>query len=277
MYTSRELQIIAAKEYSIEDTRKDMTRMVDFFLNIPDQEMYIRTVFEKTRGLPMSLAREQKVFFVPHDFDYLDIPEEFRVEALGMVRYGRIIYAGRFVYPVFDVRCQVMGFCGWDKFVEPKYLDSKNYGYKAKQASLYGMEKMEEYYNSNKPVYVVEGIVCCLYLRSIGLQALALLGSSITPYVREILNRFGRRLIIIPDNDIVGKEAFKIDGLPAGEHLVKQAMKELPKARVIQSTVDKDVDDTRRHSDIEMTFVNELKMVAVNPFMKFKTIRVRKV
>ena len=68
-----------------------------------------------------------------------------------------------------------------------------------------------EYYDNDKPVYLVEGIVCCLYLRSKGFQAFASLGSHLTPYVITILSRFGNRLIVIPDNDTIGKSVEDIN------------------------------------------------------------------
>lgn len=278
MMSFKEMQLLAEKEFSVEKTREDLGSIVEFFKNQKYYREYVDVAFVKERQLPWSIAEEHDVFFVDEGIAVDDIPEAFRHDSLGMVKGRNVIYAGRVVYPVKDVRKQVMGFCGWDKFEKPKYLDSKNSGYKAKETTFYGMEKLAEYYSSSAPVYVVEGIVCCLYLRSIGLQSIALLTSGLSRYVIEILKRIQDRLIIIPDNDIVDKTADDFEGLnPAGEHLVYLAKKHLPKARVIQSVLAKDVDDTRRLEEhkAEKIFQQELRDVAVNPFKNFSTIRVR--
>ena len=234
-------------------------------------------IFVNERKLPLSIYDEHKVFFVDDELRCEDLPEQFRADALGFCKGPYVAYAGRLVYPVMDVRGNVMGFCGWDKFDKPKYLDSRNHGYKAKFTTFYGMEKLPEYYNNNKPVYVVEGIVCCLYLRSKGFQAIAILGSSLTKYVIQILKRMESRLIIIPDNDGFGKAGEELDTELSGENFVKQAKRYLPKARVIQSCVAKDVDDSRLFEDgkYENTFLTELRQVGISPFYFFKTIRVR--
>ena len=171
----RDLQLLAEHEYSVEETRQDLNELVEYFRNMPEQRELLEVVFVQERKLPMEIGESQKIFFVDDELPCNDLPEKFQVEALGFCRNGYISYAGRLVYPVMDVHGNVMGFCGWDKFDSPKYLDSKTYGYKAKATTVFGMEKLPEYYSNNEPVYVVEGIVCCLYLRSKGFQAIAVL------------------------------------------------------------------------------------------------------
>lgn len=277
-FSLRELQLLTEREYSVEETRKDLNRLTNWFCNQPEQEHYLKVAIQNTRKLPVSIAKQQKVFFVNDEMTPSWIPEEFRVESMGFVKGNHVVFAGRLVYPVMDVKGDVMGFCGWDKVNLPKYLDSKNQGYKAKQDNFYGMECLPEYYRNNKPVYLVEGIVCCLYLRSKGFQAFAALGSHLTPYTVEILKRFGNRLIVIPDNDTIGKLITVINQVhSAGDNFVKQIKRELPKARVFQSVIAKDVDDTRLYNngEFEDIFVSELKQIAINPFVRLKTLRLR--
>jgi len=276
-FSLADFQALTEAEFSVEKTREDLNAIADFYLNKEYQEEALLAI-GKERKLPAEVLRAHKAFYVDFDETLNSLPEEYRSEALGLVKYKDVIYAGRFVYSVMDVKGNVMGFCGWDPGGEPKYLDSKNHGYKAKEATFYGMEKLPEYYRSSEPIYVVEGIVCCLYLRSKGLQAIALLGSSMTKYVVTILKRLEKRLVFIPDNDVIGKSVVDINCTkPAGEHFVKQVKRELPSARVIQSIIAKDVDDTRLFEDgkYEEDFLAELKIVARNPFYMFKTIRMR--
>lgn len=282
----RALQELAEAKFSIEQTRQDLNRIAEWFYQRDYCEHAIDIAFCQERKLPKSIAKEAGVFFVDEDESVLDFPEEFKAESLGFIRKNHFVFKGRLMYPVYDVKHNIMGFCGWDKFVDgTKYLDSKNHGYKAKYNTLYGMEKLPEYYGSGKPVYLVEGIVCCLYLRSKGFQALALLGSSLNTYVVQILRRFGHKLVVIPDNDVIGKVDVSEEGVvsfdnigerPAGEHFVQQAKRMLKDAVVIQSVIDKDVDDTRKnHPEIEAKFIEELQLVAQCRFLPFTTIRVR--
>lgn len=275
----RELQLKAEQRFSVEDTRRDLTALTDFFCSLPIQEEALQKIAVNVRKLPLNIVKEQKLFFVPENFNVIDIPESLRSEALGMVKRDRIVYAGRLVYPVMDVRGEVMGFCGWDKFEENKYLDSRNDGYKAKHTTFYGMEKLPEYYGNSQPVYFVEGPVCCLYLRSVGMQAFSALTSHMSKYVIQILRRFGRRLVVIPDNDMVDKVGVDklADNMTAGEGFVKQAKKCLPEARVVQSCIAKDVDDTRLLDGgiWEQDFLHELRHVVKNPFMPMKVLRIR--
>lgn len=270
----RELQLLVEAQYTVKDSRKDLGQMVEFFRSLPQQREWVEVAFCKERRLPMQTAEEHGVFFCPDDFRVIDLPEEFRPEALGMVKGNHVTYAGRLVYPVKDVLGDVMGFCGWDKFVQPKYLDSKNHGYKAKRTTVYGMERMGQYYVSQEPVYVMEGIVCALYLRSKGYQALALLGSSIPEYVAVMLRRFGRRLVLIPDNDAIGKCGAELGNL-SGEHLVRQAKKLLPEALVVQSRIAKDIDDSRKVEGMENALLQEVGSVVRNPYLPLDLLRVR--
>lgn len=261
MMSLREMQMLAEAVYSVESTRKTLNKLVDYFLQREEHLSEIEAVFCRERQLPLSTAKACKCFFLNEGTLFTDIPEEFRHDSFGFVKDKYVVFEGRLVYPILDVNGDAMGFCGWDKFAQGyKYMDSKNYGYMAKKTTLYGMECLEDYYRSNEKVFVVEGIVCCLYLRSIGLSALATLGSSLSPYVTQMLSRLGERLVMIPDND------------EAGNEFVKRCKCSLPKATVIQSILAKDIDDSRKVD--EQTLIQELKAIS-NPFTKFNTIRVR--
>ncbi len=225
------------QQYSVEDCRHDLNTVVQFFREQDYHEEAMRICVEQERKLPIEVADMLDLFFVDEDLPVGALPEWMQSETLGVVYKRHIRNEGRLVYPVKDVNGNVAGFVGWDPFVQPKYLDSKNYGYKAKNTMLLGMEKMYEYYTSNKPVYVVEGPVCMAYLRSKGFQALSTLGSFLTVYVLIILRRFGRRLIMIPDCD------------EAGDKFVRQCKFKLTQATIVQPKYGKDVDGCRKIDD----------------------------
>lgn len=250
------------EQYSIEDVRQDLMNVVRYFQQVDYWEHAMQLSLVQERKLPIQVAYDADLFWIDEETTVAELPEWMLQESLGIVKAGKYIpEAGRLIYPVKDVRGQVMGFCGWDPFVKPKYLDSKNYGYKAKATTFYGMEKLEEYYKNNRPVYVTEGIVDCLWLRLHGFQAFAVLGSFLTPYVIQILRRFGSRLVMIPDND------------ETGDSFIKQIKRQLPKALIVQAAKGKDVDGMRKMEDgiYELPLIEELRLLS-NPFVRTKLL-----
>lgn len=233
-----ELQLLSVNKDSERDKyRKMNNRIVECFKQQEDYEQLVTWFATLTRKLNPSILFEHDCFMVQPDTPSTILPKELIDDGTGFTRNGFMVYDGRFVYPVKDTHGDVMGWCGYDKFDAPKYFDSHTYGYKAKSSTLFGMERLEQYYRSKDPVFITEGIVCTMWLRQEGFQAMASLGSHLTPYVIEILKRFGQRLIMVPDSD------------EAGNNYKKQCHYVLPCVRVMQSRVAKDIDDSRLVND----------------------------
>ena len=234
MINFAQLQMLSLEQSdSVAEARLKLDRIAEHFLQLPKQPLYVEAFAKIRKDFPVQALIAADAFAVPHDYTPGLLPEELQHDSLGFVRGAHLIYAGRFVYPVKDPKGHVAGWCGYDPFETPKYLDSINYGYSAKNSLFYGSEKLHEYYRSGKPVIVVEGIVCCLWLRNNGFQALSSLGSYLTPYMVTVLKRFGRNCIVISDSD------------EAGTKYREQVRKQLPLAKCVQSCIAKDVDDSR--------------------------------
>lgn len=241
-----------SKESTIDTTRQQLNRLVEFFKG---RESYLEEVEQfatLVRDLEVQTLLDCDSFMVQPDVLSNEIPEDLRHDALGFCKGVDIVFSGRYVYPVKDVHGDVMGFVGYDKFSSTKYLDSINHGYRAKQYSVWGMEKLPEYYRSDEPVFFSEGVVCALYLRQCKMQACALLGSNVTPYVQEIIKRFGQRAILVVDSD------------EAGNKCRKSCRYNLPGVRCVQSTLAKDIDDSRK---VNEDFASELRKLK-NPFYR---------
>lgn len=219
--------------YTIEDAREDLDKIPDFFKAMPYHKDAMEAFLINTRHMPRSVIEESGAFFIDEDTSRYDLPEWMQSESLGIVHKGGITMFGRCVFPVKDPMGHIMGFVGWDPTTTPKYLDSYNYGYRAKATMFYGMEKILEYYKSSEPVFLVEGLMCCQWLRSQGFQSLASLGSHLNPYQITIAKRFNSRLVVVPDND------------EAGEGFLKQCYFKLPKAFKIMVKDGKDIDGCR--------------------------------
>lgn len=276
MIDLRAIQLDVNSEFTVYTAREQLTKIVEIFKALPDRMNALKIAVVDARNLSMEIALESDVIWIDEEEPISTLPEEYRHESLGFVRYNHFVYSGRIIYPVKDIKGKVMGFCGWDKFAEPKYLDSRNQGYKAKYSTLYGMEKLPDYYRDTKPVFVVEGIVCCLYLRMNGFNALALLGSNMNAYIVQILKRFGRRLVIIPDNDAYGNLGEKALRDLAGEKIVNQAKRFLPMANIIQSKIEKDIDDSRKREEgkYEQALLSDLRSMS-NPLIQKKCFNQR--
>lgn len=223
-----------AEQDSIAESRLKLDRIVELYQSRPEHMDYLKVYSVHRYNLDLQTLHNHGVFCVDIHDSVTFLPEELQHDSLGFVSNGHLVYAGRVVFPVKDVRGHVMGWCAYDPVDLPKYLDSRNYGYSAKNATFFGMEKLPEYYTSTEPVIIVEGIVCCIWLRSQGFQALASLGSNLTPYMIQVLSRFGRRCVVIPDSD------------EAGNKYRAQVKRSLPIAKCIQSCVAKDIDDSRK-------------------------------
>lgn len=219
---------------TVRDTRKQLNRLMRCFTEEKERVELCEIFATSVRNLELQTMLDCDSFMIQPDRDYSNVPEDLMDDTYGMFKGIHCLFEGRYVYPVKDVYGDVMGWCGYDKFSDVKYLDSINFGYKAKNTTVWGMERLSEYYKSNRQVFFTEGIVCALYARQCGEQALATLGSGLTPYVIEIINRFGTRARILTDSDAAGNKFRNI------------ALRNCPKARVLQSKVAKDLDDSRQ-------------------------------
>lgn len=226
--------------------RQDLNGIVEFFKKDPLWKHYCELIAE-ARHLKPETMMQADMFHIPLEFPIRELPEKYRHDSCGLCKNNHILQAGRAVFPVKDIKGDVMGFCGWDKFEEPKYLDSRGYGYIAKETMFFGMENMISYYkgeftlDSKLPplkvqepwLIVVEGMMCMFALREKGFPAVAKLGSYTSPYVKEMMSRFGKHCIQISDADEAGsKDRFYLH-------------KDLPDVKIVQSKIAKDFDDSR--------------------------------
>lgn len=253
-----QLQILsmANSQINIVEARNVLNGIVKKCRNFPEAASYIKT-FANIRKLSEDILNEADSFFLEPDTSLLEFTEEELKELYGFFKGNRLVYAGRYVLPIKDTNGDVAGFTGYDGTVKPKYLDSKNYGYKAGHGMLYGMEHMKKYYKDGY-VVVPEGPMCALRLRSYGINALSTLGSYLSPYQIVILKRFGVKCFMVPDND------------ETGEKYKKTIKYKLPYATILQCTKTKDIDDTCKL--FGTAIIEEINQFIKNPFCVTKYI-----
>lgn len=228
---------------SIDDTRAVLSQWIVYMRSQEYQEHDIG-MMAKMRSLKVETLHKCQSFM--YDPDFQIAPEFFRGDL------NLEWFSGRYVFPIFTSGGLPCGLVGWDKFDLPKYLDSRNHGYKAKVTTMMGMEEMHNYLSSEAPVIFVEGPICMLVLRENGFNALSFLGSYLSPYMAQVVRRFGRRAVVIPDSDA------------SGDKLAIQAGRRCPQARIVRVDSDKDVDDSRMANP---QFFQNLRTRLTTPFV----------
>lgn len=238
-----DVNMLQAAIRTIVDERKELNKIPAYFQGKWYHELMLNHLSEY-RKIPKEAFEKIDVFFINPDESVAEAPEFILDRAHGLVYNEKYwVYGGRYVFPVKDVQGDIMGFVGYIYNEENKYIDSRTFGYVAKRTTMFGMEKLPEYYTSDKCLFITEGIMDMAYLRYHGHNSMSLLTSKIGKYQCEILKRFGRRCIILADNDSSDKFT---EERTAGEGFVKQALYLLPEARVFQTIRASDINDVIR-------------------------------
>lgn len=124
---------------------------------------------------------------------------------------GRSIYdkfRGRLMFPVIDVRGEVIGFSGRALMEgqEPKYLNSPETLVFAKRRSLFGMNLAKN--TKRGSILLVEGNIDVVTLHQAGFDnAVASMGTALTAEQTKLISRYSKALILCYDNDAAGKKA----------------------------------------------------------------------
>lgn len=124
----------------------------------------------------------------------------------GNIKDSYFLLNNRFIIPIRDIIGNIVAFVGY-------YPDFKKYittpsPFFSKECLFFNMDDAyrRSFAEYNGMVLLVEGMFDCLSLRSIGLPAIATMGSSVSRMKCEVLKVF-KKVIYIPDNDKVGRRA----------------------------------------------------------------------
>ncbi|MCP4350341.1 MAG: DNA primase [Desulfobacterales bacterium] len=124
-------------------------------------------------------------------------------------RKGFDRFRNRIIFPIIDIRMQVIGFGGrvMDESV-PKYLNSPETPLYNKSRSLYGLHKTKQKCRERGEVYIVEGYFDLLSLYQHGIENVAAtLGTSLTSSHAKLLKGCADRIILVYDSDQAGVKA----------------------------------------------------------------------
>ena len=132
-------------------------------------------------------------------------------------------FRGRIIFPIFDLRQQVVGFGGrvLDNSL-PKYVNTPETPVFHKGEFLYGLHASYKAIRDKNRAVIVEGYMDWLALRNHGLhEVVATLGTALTARHVRRLKGYAREAVIVFDSDEAGKAAvlkslpvFSNEGLP---------------------------------------------------------------
>jgi DNA primase len=173
------------------------------------------------RGIAPETARAFRLGYAPEGWDHLLVAAReagFPPEALlgaGLVlprqtgpgHYDR--FRARLMFPIADTQGRVIAFGGRALGAEePKYLNSPETPLYQKGHTLYALHLAREPMTAGRRALLVEGYVDCLMAHQHGLrEAVAVLGTALTPHQLSLLRRYADEAILFFDADRAGLEA----------------------------------------------------------------------
>jgi DNA primase len=126
----------------------------------------------------------------------------------GGERYGEKFF-GRLMFPIADAAAKIVGFGG--RVIGPgmpKYLNSAETPLFHKSATLYGLSQAKETIRGSDRVIVVEGYLDVVALAQFGItDAVATLGTALTPEHVRMLGRYTKNVVALFDGDEAGQKA----------------------------------------------------------------------
>lgn len=129
------------------------------------------------------------------------------LKKFGMLnKSGGFLLEGGYCIPIRDIEGYLIAIVAYYPGVDTAYKYRTAGGkYFHKALSLFNIDNAVALSEDLSYVYIVEGIFDSLALRSLGLPCVAIQGSEMSQYKRELLKIF-RKNVGIPDNDNIGKK-----------------------------------------------------------------------
>jgi DNA primase len=170
------------------------------------------------RGLSRQTVVDFRIGYAPKGWDHLigflarrrHSPASIEKAGLAVARkdssghYDR--FRDRVMFPIYDDMARVVGFGGrvMDDSV-PKYLNSPETPVYLKRRILYGLHRAKEACRSLGTVYIVEGYLDLIALHQHGVfNAVATLGTALSPEHIRLLTRHASQLVLVYDSDEAG-------------------------------------------------------------------------
>lgn len=124
---------------------------------------------------------------------------------MGYCKHG--IMKDRIAIPIMDSDRYIVAYAGRavNDNQSPRYLFPKNF---KKSQNLFNIQSITP--KSNKPVFLVEGFFACIHIVNAGLDAIALMGTTVSPQQLSLMKEARRPYILMLDGDEAGRKATPI-------------------------------------------------------------------
>lgn len=179
--------------------------------------------YVESRGLSDETRRTFRLGFAPESWDELSLYLKKRGASAGEIeRSGLVVkkegggfydrFRGRLMFPVLDAQGRPVAFGGraLPGGGEPKYLNSPETAAYVKGRHLYGLHQTRDEIRKKKFAILVEGYLDLLVPFQHGVRnAVASLGTALTPEQVKLLGRFARKVVVNYDGDGAGVKAAK--------------------------------------------------------------------
>jgi DNA primase len=195
-----------------------------------------------SRGLGDEALRGFGVGYAPSAWDQVltrgqragfGVPE---LQAAGLVQKGRQgghydRFRARIMFPVRDPRGRVQGFGAraLRRDTKPKYLNSPEGELYRKSRTLYGIDRARGAIAKVGRAVVVEGYTDVLAAHQAGIQeAVAVMGTAITPEQLQQLSRYAEEVVLAMDADRAGRAAMLRTQRVAGSKKLRLRVASMP-------------------------------------------------
>jgi DNA primase len=174
------------------------------------------------RGITDETRQTFRLGYAPDSWDGLGAYLKRKGASVGQIeRSGLVVkkdaggfydrFRGRVIFPVLDAQGRAVAFGGRVMQTgEPKYLNSPETAAYTKGRHLYGLHQTRDEIRRRKFAILVEGYLDTIIPYQFGVRnAVASLGTALTPEQAKLLGRFARRVVVNYDGDRAGVAAAK--------------------------------------------------------------------
>ena len=253
-----------------------MNYFKDVLNNDPDGVAIGRQYF-RSRGIRDDIVEKFNLGYSLNKRDALDIAakkagyqEEFLIKTGLCIKGEKGVYdryAGRVIFPWFNVSGKVVAFGGRlldarTKGVQQKYVNSPDSEIYHKERELYGLYQGKKAIAKEDCVYMVEGYTDVIAMHQCGLEnVVANSGTALSKHQIKLLRRFTPNIILLYDGDEAGIHA----AMRGTDMLLAEGMK----VKVLLLPDGDDPDSfSRKHTATEFkTYIEE----HAEDFIEFKT------
>ncbi|HVF28506.1 MAG TPA: DNA primase [Pyrinomonadaceae bacterium] len=179
--------------------------------------------YVESRGISEETSRTFRLGFAPDSWDGLSSHLKKRGADAGEIeRSGLVVkkdgggfydrFRGRVIFPVLDAQGRPVAFGArvLPGGGEPKYLNSPETTAYVKGRHLYGLHQTRDEIRKKKFAILVEGYLDVVIPYQYGVRnAVASLGTALTPEQVKLLGRFARKVVVNYDGDSAGVKAAK--------------------------------------------------------------------